>query len=115
MESGKTRTTPAGILGLLRLGNCVLGAFGSLLPAVVCGGIEGVQDFALQVSLSMAIVVLFTGAGNSLNDYFDREIDKIAHPKRPIPAGIARAHAALILSMALFRMAFPLRARVSLW
>ena len=115
MESGKTRTTPAGILGLLRLGNCVMGAFGALLAAVVCAGIEGTEAYALQVALSMAIVVLFTGAGNSLNDYFDREIDKIAHPKRPIPAGIARPNDALILSIAFFGMAFALSAFVNVW
>ena len=115
MESVKTRTTPAGILGLLRLGNCVMGAFGALLAAVVCGGIEGVQDFALQVSLSMAIVVFFTGAGNSLNDYFDREIDKIAHPKRPIPAGIVRPNDAFMLSIAFFGVAFALSVFVNPW
>jgi geranylgeranylglycerol-phosphate geranylgeranyltransferase len=115
MESGNSKTTPAGLFGLLRLGNCVMGAFGALLAAIVCAGVEGMEDFALEVALSMAIVIFFTGAGNSLNDYYDREIDKIAHPRRPIPAGIANPRDAYVLSLVFFAIAFLLSLFVNLW
>jgi geranylgeranylglycerol-phosphate geranylgeranyltransferase len=45
---------------------------------------------------------MFTGAGNALNDYLDRDIDRMNHPERPIPAGKATPRAALILSGVLF-------------
>jgi geranylgeranylglycerol-phosphate geranylgeranyltransferase len=48
------------------------------------------------------VVFLFTGAGNTLNDYLDREIDKISHSNRPIPRGRVRSRNALIFSGVLF-------------
>ena len=39
------------------------------------------------VALHTLAVVLFTGAGNAMNDIKDAEIDKTAHPMRPIPSG----------------------------
>ncbi|PKM92058.1 MAG: digeranylgeranylglyceryl phosphate synthase, partial [Euryarchaeota archaeon HGW-Euryarchaeota-1] len=36
--------------------------------------------------IAAAAIFLFSSAGNVLNDYFDREIDKINHPERPIPS-----------------------------
>ncbi len=115
MESAKARTTAAGIVGLLRLGNCLMGALGALLASVVCAGIDGAVDRALQVVLSMAIVFLFTCAGNSLNDYFDRETDRVAHPKRPIPMGTVRPNAAFMISAVLFAAAFALSFLVGVW
>ena len=115
MESAKSRTTATGVAGLLRLGNCVMGALGALLAAVVCAGIEGTADHAVEVALSMAIVVLFTGAGNSLNDYFDREVDKVAHPTRPIPMGIVRPNHAFAISAVFFIVAFVLSLFVDVW
>ena len=41
----------------------------------------------LAVALHTLAVVLFTGAGNAMNDIKDAEIDKTAHPMRPIPSG----------------------------
>ena len=92
-----------------------MGALGALLAAVVCAGIEGTADHAVEVALSMAIVVLFTGAGNSLNDYFDREVDRVAHPKRPIPMGIVRPNHAFAISAVFFIVAFALSLFVDVW
>jgi geranylgeranylglycerol-phosphate geranylgeranyltransferase len=91
-----------GYVPLLRPANCAMAALGCLLAAVVCAGVGGTSDAWLEVSLSMAIVVLFTGAGNSLNDYFDREVDRVAHPARPIPAGLVRCSEARAISAVLF-------------
>jgi geranylgeranylglycerol-phosphate geranylgeranyltransferase len=48
------------------------------------------------------IVFLFVAAGNSLNDYMDREVDKRAHPKRPIPAGLISPDTVLAVAGGLF-------------
>ena len=41
----------------------------------------------LAVSLHVLAVVLFTGAGNAMNDIKDAAIDRTAHPMRPLPSG----------------------------
>jgi geranylgeranylglycerol-phosphate geranylgeranyltransferase len=115
MVGGVGTKVVRGYVPLLRLGNCVMAALGCLLAAFVCAGGEDVSSAWLEVSLSMAIVVLFTGAGNSLNDYFDREVDRVAHPDRPIPKGSVGATEARSLSFALFAGALLLSFLVNLW
>jgi len=115
MQSQAGPGLSGGVLGLFRLGNCAMAAVGALLAAVVCVGVEGLEEYAVDVLASMAIVVLFTAAGNSLNDYFDRETDKIAHPRRPIPSGKVKPAQALGLSAALFSAAQALSLVVNLW
>lgn len=104
-----------GLVGLLRLGNCVMGALGVLLAALICAGPEHLLDYTVEVVLSMLIVVLFTGAGNALNDYFDREVDKVAHPERPIPMGTVSSRSALVLSIVLFSLTVVASVFVNLW
>mgnify|MGYP005663791897 FL=1 len=41
----------------------------------------------VAVTLHTLAVILFTGAGNAMNDIKDAEIDKTAHPMRPLPSG----------------------------
>lgn len=115
MQSQAGSSLSSGVFGLFRLGNCAMGALGALLAAVVCVGVDGLDDHAIEVALSMAVVVLFTAAGNSLNDYFDRETDKVAHPRRPIPSGRVTPSLALGLSVAFFALAQALSFLVGLW
>ena len=57
-----------------------LGAYFALMDAT--------EPFpVVAVALHTLAVVLFTGAGNAMNDIKDAEIDKTAHPMRPIPSG----------------------------
>ena len=102
-------------LNLLRPGNCLMGAIGALLASVICAGLSGVEDALIDVLLSMLIVIMFTGAGNALNDYFDRETDKVAHPERPLPKGLITPQVALYLSAALFIGTIVLSLIVNLW
>ena len=57
-----------------------LGAYFALMEA-------GEAFPVVAVALHTLAVVLFTGAGNAMNDIKDAEIDKTAHPMRPIPSG----------------------------
>ena len=57
-----------------------LGAYFALMDA-------GEPFPVAAVALHTLAVVLFTGAGNAMNDIKDAEIDKTAHPMRPIPSG----------------------------
>jgi geranylgeranylglycerol-phosphate geranylgeranyltransferase len=52
------------------------------------------------------IVVFLVGAGSMpFNDYFDRDIDIISHPERPIPSKRISPKEALIFSIGLFTVA----------
>ena len=57
-----------------------LGAYFALMDA-------GEPFPIVAVALHTLAVVLFTGAGNAMNDIKDAEIDKTAHPMRPLPSG----------------------------
>jgi geranylgeranylglycerol-phosphate geranylgeranyltransferase len=54
---------------------------------------------------------LLLAASMILNDYFDREIDAINEPKRPIPAGIVKPSEALSFSVVLGGLGFWFAAR----
>jgi geranylgeranylglycerol-phosphate geranylgeranyltransferase len=72
------------------------------IGALVAGGLLGFEANLIAISLACITAFLFTGAGNSLNDYFDREIDRVNHPSRPIPKGEIRPQGALFLASVLF-------------
>lgn len=92
-----------------------MGALGVLLAALICSGPDQLFDYSVEVILSMTIVVLFTGAGNALNDYFDREVDKVAHPERPIPKGLVAPRNAIAMSAVLFSLTVVVSVFVNPW
>lgn len=103
-----------GFLALLRPGNGVVAS-----AAVVAGALAGSGPSALEgtpllrVALGCAAAFSFIGAGNALNDFFDREIDKKGHPERPVPSGRVTPRAALTVSAALFAVALAIGAYLS--
>ncbi|OGS42500.1 MAG: hypothetical protein A3K67_03710 [Euryarchaeota archaeon RBG_16_62_10] len=92
-----------------------MAAVGTLLAALVCAGPNEIMDYGWEVALSLVVVATFTAAGNAFNDYFDREIDKVAHPKRPIPSGAVTPYAALLSSNLLFALAVAISFFINLF
>jgi geranylgeranylglycerol-phosphate geranylgeranyltransferase len=72
------------------------------IGALVASGIEGIEDHIISVGIACAVAFLFTGAGNSLNDYYDKDVDRINHPERPIPSGKIKPKTALNVALLLF-------------
>lgn len=70
--------------------------------AIVADGLAGAAARGPFIALGALAVFLFTGAGNALNDVFDRDVDRVNHPERPIPAGEIAAARALDLALVLF-------------
>lgn len=64
----------------------------------------------LQVLLAALTGGLVAAGANSINDYFDVEIDKINKPCRPIPRGDATRREAWVLWLLLSSVAFVLNA-----
>lgn len=78
-----------------------MGVVGVLLAALI-GSPAAFLDHLPELGVASAVVFIFIAAGNSLNDYIDREIDKKAHPERPIPSGKLEPRKVLYLSGSLF-------------
>jgi 4-hydroxybenzoate polyprenyltransferase and related prenyltransferases len=87
------------LLEIMRPANCVMAGAASLTGMLVSGAL--LQSLHTPV-LVFSAVLLITGGGNAINDYFDREIDAVNRPDRPIPSGRISPRAALIWSVALF-------------
>jgi geranylgeranylglycerol-phosphate geranylgeranyltransferase len=83
-------------LEILRPGNAIMAVIAIFLMAVISG------QFTLEALMAAVVVFIVTGAGNSINDYFDHKIDAINKPERPIPSGKISLKTALIYSISLF-------------
>jgi geranylgeranylglycerol-phosphate geranylgeranyltransferase len=114
MASARAYGVLKGCIATVRLGNCAMAAFAGLLAAVICSSTETVVDSTFEVLASMAILAAFVGAGNSMNDYFDRELDRTAHPSRPIPKGLISPKTALMMATMLFVVAIGLSLTVGI-
>jgi geranylgeranylglycerol-phosphate geranylgeranyltransferase len=54
------------------------------------------------VFLAILAAILICGAGNTINDFFDYEIDKVNSPSRPLPSGSLSLSSAYRYSILLF-------------
>jgi geranylgeranylglycerol-phosphate geranylgeranyltransferase len=91
-----------GLLELTRPGNAVAAAVLTFTGAFVAGG---ALVRPLAVVAAVVATACATGAGNAINDYFDREIDRINCPDRPIPRGAVTPRETLLFSATLFLVA----------
>ena len=82
-------------LRLFRLQNGVMGFIGLLIAIFIAAGYDMLDQW-VNIVIGGVIVVAFVAGGNSLNDYVDAEIDKTAHPDRPVPSGELTARTAMI-------------------
>jgi len=73
-------------LQLFRIGNCIMGIVGLMMGLWVAAGFD-IVDHSWPILFGAGVVFFFIAAGNSLNDFIDREVDKQGHPERPIPSG----------------------------
>lgn len=89
---------------------------------VVAGGnLTGLQSSVFSPGspisgLLHAIISAFliTGAGNAINDYYDRDADKKNAPKRPIPSKAISAKAAFYVAIVLFGIGIAMSAFINI-
>ena len=85
------------LLSMMRLPNCLMIGFavivGELLASTVVPTRTAIYGFLAGF--------LLLGASMVLNDYFDREIDAINDPKRPLPSGIVKPPEAVSFALIL--------------
>ncbi|QZA88408.1 geranylgeranylglycerol-phosphate geranylgeranyltransferase [Salinarchaeum sp. IM2453] len=94
--------TIRGLVEITRPVNALVAGVLTFIGAFVAAGVPA--DIA-AVGAAVGATVLATGAGNGVNDYFDREIDEINAPDRPIPRGAVSPTQALVFSIALMIIA----------
>jgi geranylgeranylglycerol-phosphate geranylgeranyltransferase len=85
----------------------LLGALSIFAASFVGSGIK-LGMYGVEVALGVIIGYIFTTASNALNDYFDRDIDRVNHPDRPIPSGKINAKTALTFSSVMFGLSIGL-------
>ena len=94
----KVRLPPT--LELTRPLNCLLTGGAVLIGEVVTVGNLNIP--ALVSILAFLAAALVAAGGNAMNDYSDREIDRINRPNRPIPSGRITASRARTTAQVLF-------------
>jgi geranylgeranylglycerol-phosphate geranylgeranyltransferase len=99
-----------GLAELTRPVNSIAAGVLTFIGSFVAVKLTAGTAVAVWVNVTAAFVatVLATSAGNAINDYFDREIDRINDPDRPIPRGAVTPRAALWFSVGLFLLAVAL-------
>ncbi len=93
-----------GAIELMRPGNALAAGVLTFIGAFVAGGLGD----PMPATFAVVATILATGGGNAINDYFDREIDAVNRPDRPIPRDAIAAKTALWFSMLLFAIAVVL-------
>ncbi|WP_255169673.1 geranylgeranylglycerol-phosphate geranylgeranyltransferase [Natrononativus amylolyticus] len=97
--------TARGLLELARPVNVVAASVLTFIGAFIAGGLTA---YPLAVGAAIGATAFAVGAGNAINDYFDREIDRINQPDRAIPRGAVSPRGALVYSVCLFAVAVAL-------
>jgi len=84
------------ILRLIRPLNCLMMAF----AVVVGASLATTLNFSFNLLMGAVTAFALTAASMVMNDYYDREIDAINEPTRPIPKGVIRPEEALVYATA---------------
>lgn len=89
-----------GFVGIIRPVNSVMMGVAILVAVVVA---TGLSTSVPLTSLALAFVAGFalTGSAMTINDYYDRDIDAVNEPTRPIPRGDVKPQEAVVYSLLL--------------
>lgn len=91
------------VFQIIRPLNCTISALSILIAALLASP----QWLTLKVLVAMLSTALITAGANTINDYFDVEIDRINRPQRPLPAqrltpGFAKVFAIILFGCGVF-------------
>jgi len=94
-----------GFVRLMRPANCTMMGFAVIIGAALAS----LKDMnALWLNLVYGFITGFTltAASMAINDYYDRQIDVVNEPNRPIPSGQIKPLEALVLALVLTLFGF---------
>lgn len=94
-----------GFIRLIRPVNCVLMGVGVFVGSILAGSGVILQQI-LSITLGFLTGFMLTGSTMAINDYYDREIDAVNEPNRPIPTGLIKPSEALFFGLMLAALGF---------
>ncbi len=89
-----------GLIRLMRPINCLMMGFAVLVGAIL-SNVLLLQNNLLSLLYGFLTGFLLTAASMVINDYYDRKIDAVNEPNRPIPSGAVKPSEALVFVSAL--------------
>ena len=90
---------------LIRPVNCAMMGFAVVIGAVLTG-LNDLNAVWLNLTLGFLTGFLLTAASMTVNDFYDREIDSINEPMRPIPSDAVKPKQALAFAFLLTAVGF---------
>ncbi len=100
-----------GLVSMMRLPNSVMEGF-----AVIVGEIIATPYVTGQAVLFGYLTGFFLlAAGNIVNDYFDRDVDAINEPGRPLPSGLVSLAQAISFAIILCSLGLLFAAQTGIW
>ena len=100
-------SSPDEWLALVRWRNAAMSAGG-----VVAGAWWSAGRLTTHVALAAVAAIVLTAVANSANDLADIEIDRVAHPRRPLPSGAISPRSAARFAVACSAIALGLTALI---
>jgi len=95
----------SGCLRLMRPVNCLMMGFAVVVGAALAN--PNVREtFGLSLVYGFITGFMLTAASMAINDYYDREIDAVNEPSRPIPSGLIKPKEALAFAFMLTAVGF---------
>lgn len=98
---------------LIRPVNCAMMGFAVIVGSALAGK-ETLAPQLQNLLLGFSTGFFLTGATMAINDYYDREVDAINEPRRPIPSGAIAPKGALTFALVLTVVGF-LAATLTNW
>ena len=95
----------SGYVRLMRPVNCLMMGFAVIVGAALADA-DALATSWLRLVYGFLTGFLLTAASMVMNDYFDRDIDAVNEPSRPIPSGTIRPKHALVFASAMTFFAF---------
>jgi len=92
----------SGFLRLIRPPNCVIMGF----AVIVGASLVSPPNLSINILLGFVTSFTLTGASMAINDYYDRDVDAINEPNRPIPSGMVGPREALSFALVLSLVGF---------
>jgi len=85
-----------GFIKIIRPVNSIMLGFSIIIGVLIAGGYGKVPT--LDFLFAWVTGFSLTGAAMVINDYYDRDIDKVNEPDRPIPSGLVKPNEAIVYS-----------------
>jgi geranylgeranylglycerol-phosphate geranylgeranyltransferase len=95
----------SGYIRLMRPANCLMMGFAVVVGAALANKALS-SSFLPNLVYGFFTGFLLTAASMSINDYYDREIDAVNEPSRPIPSGTIKPKEALVFAFVLSALGF---------